>query len=112
MDKSKIKTFLFHYFILYGAFRFFFRYLLSFHQKRVWERHPFEDTLEKADDLCEIGYTLPRNEIIYKKISEKSWFAEILIPDGDEFEMGYELMIENYIYKKIGEKAGTIERRG
>ena len=36
-----------------------------------WENHSFEDSLEKADGLCEIGYNFPKNEIIYKKISEK-----------------------------------------
>ena len=75
-----------------------------------WERHPFEDPSEKADDLCEIGYTFKKNEIIYKKISEKKWFAEILIPDDDQLEIGHEFEIENYIYTKIGEKAWTIER--
>ena len=97
----------------YGAFRlsedildlFIKKYFKSF-----WENHPFEDTLEKADDLCEIGYNFQRNEIIYKKISEKKWSAEILIPDDDEFEIDYELTIENYFYKKIGEKLWTIER--
>ena len=73
------------------------------------ESHQFEDSLEEADDLCEIGYTFERNEVIYKKISGKKWFAEILIPDDDQFEIGCELMIENYIYKKIGEKAWIIE---
>ena len=70
--------------------------------------HQFEDSLEEADDLCEIGYT-QRNEVIYKKISGKKWFAEILFPDDDQFEIGCELTIENYIYKKIGEKAWIIE---
>ena len=78
-------------------------------EESFWENHQFEDSLEKADDLCEIGYTFQRNEVIYKKISGKKWFAEILIPDDDEFEIGCELTIENYIYKKIGEKAWTIE---
>ena len=80
-------------------------------EETFWENHPFENYLEKADDLCEIGYTFQKNEIIYKKISGKKWFAEILIPDDDEFEIGCELKIENYIYKKFGEKAWTIERR-
>ena len=34
--------------------------------------------LEKADDLCEIGYNFQRNEIIYKKIGEKFWTIERL----------------------------------
>ena len=78
-------------------------------EESFWENHQFDDSLEKADDLCEIGYTFQRNEIIYKTISGKKWFAEILIPDDDQFEIGCELTIENYIYKKIGEKAWTIE---
>ena len=118
MDKSKIKTILFGFFGVYGAFSLlsyicflFTREYVTSDEERFWESHPFEDTLEKADDFCEIGYTFQRNEIIYKKISEKGWFAEILIPDNDEFEIGCELKIENYIYKKNGEKAWTIERR-
>ena len=78
-------------------------------EESFWENHQFENSLEKADNLCEIGYTFQRNEIIYKKISGKKWFAEILIPDDDQFEIGCELTIENYIYKKIGKKAWTIE---
>ena len=78
-------------------------------EESFWENRQFEDSLEDADDLCDIGYTFQRNEIIYKKISEKKWFAEILIPDDDQFEIGCELTIENYIYKKIGEKAWIIE---
>ena len=78
-------------------------------EEAFWKNHQFEDSLEEADDLCEIGYTFQRNEVIYKKILGKKWFAEILIPDDDQFEIGCELKIENYIYKKIGEKAWTIE---
>ena len=112
-----IKRFLFDFFIAYGAyslskdiFDFFIRRYFTSDEESFWENHPFEDTLEKADDLCEIGYNFQRNEIIYKKISENKWSAEILIPDDDEFEIDYELTIENYIYKKIGEKLWTIER--
>ena len=78
-------------------------------EESFWENRQFDDSLEKADDLCEISYTFQRNEVIYKKISRKKWFAEILIPDEDQFDIGCELTIENYIYKKIGEKAWTIE---
>ena len=116
MDRSKIKNVLIHGFAFLGAYYFFSD--IYFHliwkasdEERFWESHPFESTLEKADDLCEIGYTFQRNEIIYKKISEKGWIAEILIPDNGEFEIGCELKIENYIYKKIGQKAWMIERR-
>ena len=80
-----------------------------FCEEAFWESHQFEDSLEKADDLCEIGYTFQKNEIIYKKISGKKWFAEILIPDDDQFEIGCELTIKNYIYKEIGEKAWIVE---
>ena len=117
MDKSKITSFLLSFLTVYGAFNllndiyFFFTRKKYSDEERFWEHHPFEDPLEKADDFCEIGFTFQKNEIIYKKISEKKWFAEILIPDDDEFEIGCELAIENYIYKKIGEKAWTIERR-
>ena len=79
-------------------------------EEEFWEMPHLEDVLEKVDDLCEIGYTFQKNEIIYKKISEKTWFVEILIPDECPFDLGHEFMIENYIYKKIGEKAWTIER--
>ena len=78
-------------------------------EELFWESHPFEDTLEKADDFCEIGYTFQRNEIIYKKISGKKWFAEILIPDDNQIDIGCELTIENYIYKEIDKKAWMIE---
>ena len=111
------RTSLLRFLSAYGAFTlledifFFTRKYFESDEERFWENHPFEDTLEKADDFCEIGFTFQKNEIIYKKISEKKWFAEILIPDDDEFEIGCELAIENYIYKKIGEKAWTIERR-
>ena len=73
-------------------------------EESFWENRRFEDSLEKADDLCENGYTFQRNEVIFKKISGKKWFAEILIPDDDQFEIGCELTIKNYIYKKIGER--------
>ena len=97
------------------AFNYLAVFLKAFHdhficeesdEEAFWESH---DSLEEADDLCEIGYTFQRNEIIYKKISGKKWFAEILISDDDQFEIGCELTIENYFYKKIGEKAWTIE---
>ena len=114
MDKTEIKRLFFGFFIAYGAvclLEDIFSFFARSDEERFWESHPFEDTLEKADDFCEIGYTFQRNEIIYKKISEKAWFVEILIPDADHFEIGCELTIENYIYKKIGEKAWMIERR-
>ena len=111
----EIRTSLLVFLSSYGVIRllqdFFFLFTRKSDEERFWESHPFEDPSEKADDFCEIGFTFQKNEIIYKKISEKKWFAEILIPDGDEFEIGCELEIENYIYKKIGEKAWTIERR-
>ena len=74
MDKSKIKRFFFGFFIAYGAasllediLSFFSRKYSKSDEERFWESHPFEDTLEKSDDFCEIGYTFQRNEIIYKK---------------------------------------------
>ena len=70
------------------------------YEETFWEIHPLENSLEKADDLCEIGYAFQDKEIIYEKTSGKKWFAEILIPDEDEFEIGCELTIENYIYEK------------
>ena len=39
-------------------------------EEEFWESRQFEDSLEKADDLCEVGYNFQRNEIIYKKISK------------------------------------------
>ena len=118
MDKSNIQTILFHFFVVYGVLESFSKMYFSNRNELTqekeeeifWERHPFEDPLEKAGYLCEIGYTFQKNEIIYKKISEKKWFAEILIPDDDQLEIGHEFEIENYIYTKIGEKAWTIER--
>ena len=71
-------------------------------EESFWENHQFEDSLEKADDLCEIGYTFPKNEVIYKKIAEKKWLSEL--PHTDHFE------IENYVYEKIGDKTWIIER--
>ena len=52
-------------------FVFFYKYFAS-DEELFWENHPFESTLEKADNLCEIGYTFQRNEIIYKKSLERS----------------------------------------
>ena len=110
MDKSRIR-YLFYFLVRYGAsklskdiYYFFIRRYLIRDERSFWENRPFENALEKADDLCKIGYNFQRNEIIYKKISEKKWSAEILIPDDYKFEIGYKLTIENYIYKKIGEK--------
>ena len=102
------------YFTAYGVTAFlkdiYYRFIWKeSDEENFWESHPFQNSLEKADDLCEIGYTFQRNEI-YKKISEKKWFVEILIPDDDDFETGCELKIENYTYKKIGEKAWIIEK--
>ena len=114
MNKSRVQT-LFHFFAASRAIKFFstvYFFIREFfaHEETFWDRRPFENPLEKADDLCEIGYTFQKNEIIYKKISEKKWFAEILIPDDDQFEIDHESEIENDIYQKIGEKAWTIER--
>ena len=115
MDKSAFIGAFIGAFAFYGLAAFLeemyyrFIYWEESDEETFWESHPFESSLEKAHDLCEIGCTFQRNEIIYKKISGKKWFAEILIPDDDEFEIGCELNIENYIYKKIGEKAWTIE---
>ena len=112
MDKSAFMGGLIGSFVFYGLAWFleemYYRFIPD--EETFWESHEFENSLEKADDLLEVGHTFQRNEIIYKKISGKKWFAEILIPDDDQFEIGCELTIENYIYKKIGEKAWTIER--
>ena len=69
----EIKRFLFGFFTAYGAFSLlkdifflFTREYFTSDEESFWESHPFEDTLEKADDFCEIGYTFQRNEIIYK----------------------------------------------
>ena len=116
--KAKIKEFFISGFAFLGAYVFFKNvYFVFFHkyfasdEELFWENHPFESSLEKADDLCEIGYTFQRNEIIYKKISGKKWFVEILMPDTGEFDIGFELNIDNYIYKKIGKRTWTIEKR-
>ena len=99
-----------------GAFAFFvveemyYRFIRNDEESFLGSRQ-FEDSLEKADDLCEVGYTFQRNEIIYKKICQKKWLAEILTPDDDQFETGCELTIENFIYKKNGEKSWTIEKK-
>ena len=115
MDQTEIKRFFFGFFIAYGAisllediFSFFARKHSRSDEERFWESDPFEDTLEKADDFCEIGYTFQKNEIIYKKISEKTWFVEILIPVDDDFEIGCELTIENYVYKKLVKSLGRL----
>ena len=63
------------------AFHVFAEFLKAFYNRPIceesdeesfWENHQFEDSLEKADDLCEIGFTFQRNEVIYKKSLEKS----------------------------------------
>ena len=79
-------------------------------EESFWENHQFEDSLEEADDLCEIGHTFQRNEIIYEKIAEKKWLSKISIPHTDHFEIGWEIKIENYVYEKIGDKTWIIER--
>ena len=81
-----------------------------FCEESFWERHQFEDSLEKADDLCQIGHTFKKDEFVCKKIAEKKWLSEISIPHTDHFEIGWEIKIENYVYEKIGDKTWTIER--
>ena len=67
MNKSNIQTILFHFFAAYGAVNFFSNICFSIgkaltrEEETFWERHPFEDNLEKADDLCEIGYTFQKS---------------------------------------------------
>ena len=78
-------------------------------EEAFWESHQFEDSLEKADELCEVGYTFQRNEMIYKKISEKKWLAELL-PYDDKFEIGYELEIDDYLYKKLVKSVGRLKK--
>ena len=85
-NKEKIKNFLLYGFAIYGVYSLFSD--ICFHLKNFardeeelfLESHHFENSLEKANALCEIGYTFQRNEIIYKKISEKKWFAKFLFP--------------------------------
>ena len=102
--------------VLTALFKFGSLVLLEYlYYRFIWkegdeEPRQFENSLEKADDLCEVGYTFQKNEIVYKKISGKKWFAEILNPDDDKFEIGCELTVDNYLYKKISEKAWTIEK--
>ena len=72
-----IKTFLFLYFTTYGVFSFledmYYRFIWKeSDEENFWESHPFQNSSEKADDLCEIGYTSQRNEIIYKKYLKRS----------------------------------------
>ena len=111
MDKSAIIGAFIGSFAFYGLAAFleemYYRFICwkETDEETFWVSRQFENSLEKADDLCEIGFTFQKNEIIYKNISRKKWFAEMLIPDDDQFEIGCELTIENYIYKKIGEKA-------
>ena len=81
-----------------------------FCEESFWERHQFEDSLEKADDLCQIGHTFKKDDFVCKKIAEKKWLSEISIPHTDHFYIGWEIKIENYVYEKIGDKTWTIER--
>ena len=53
-----IKTSLFVYFTIYGVIAF----LEDMYYRFIWkesdeETYPFQNSLEKADDLCEIGFT-------------------------------------------------------
>ena len=41
-------------------------------EESFWENRRFEDSLEKADDLCEIGYTFQRKRSFTKKSLERS----------------------------------------
>ena len=43
-------------------------------EESFWENHQFEDSLEKADDLCEIGYTFQKMRLFTKKSLKKSGF--------------------------------------
>ena len=43
-----------------------------FCKESFWENRQFEDSLEKADDLCEIGYTFQRKRSFTKKSLERS----------------------------------------
>ena len=75
MDKSAfmgalIGSFAFNY--LSAFFKAFYNHFICEDDESFWENHQFEDPLEEADNLCQIGHTLQRNEINYKKISEKS----------------------------------------
>ena len=111
MDKSAFIGGFMGAFAFYVLEEMYYRFIWKkSDEESFWESRQFEDSLEKADDLCVVGYTFQRNEIIYKKISQKKWLAEILTPDDNQFETGCELTIENYIYKKNGEKSWTIER--
>jgi len=86
------------------------RFIFSEDEEMIRENHVFESALEKADDLCEVGYMFQKTRLFTKKIAEKSWLAEILLPDACSFELGHELTIENYSYKQIDEKPWTIKR--
>ena len=85
MDKSSfIRGFI-------GDVALYLFYRLTMRDEEAFrERRQFENPLEKADDLCEVGYTFERNGIIYKKISQKKWLAEILTLGDDQFEIGTE----------------------
>ena len=95
------KKFLFEFLAAYGAVTilkdvFFFtrkyfweRRLKELRERcqELWERlqelreEPlFEDSLEKADDFCEIGFTFQKKGFIYKKISEKSGLLKYQSP--------------------------------
>ena len=114
MDKKQLfEGFIFGYaagLLLKKMFFFIREFFTSDEETPLLDRRLFECPLEKADDLCEIGYKFQRDEIVYKKISEKKWLAEILVDDNDSFDIGNELEMENYIYTKIGKKVWTIER--
>ena len=76
---AKIKNSLTYGFALFGVYVFFKNVFFVFFckyfpsdEELFWESHPFESSLEKADNLCEIGNTFQRNEIIYKKSLERS----------------------------------------
>ena len=73
MDKSAFIVGFIGAFAFYGLAAFleemYYRWKAG-DEEIFWESHQFENSLEKFGDLCEVGHTFQRNEIIYKKISE------------------------------------------
>ena len=114
MIKAAIKGIMVSFAILgTAAFLYYLRHLVVLKksdEESFWESHVFEDSLEQADDLCEVGYTFKLDGTTYRKISGKKWFVEISDPDGGIFKPGFELEIDGYLYTKINEKVWTIEK--
>ena len=94
----------------YGVYKFLVDFSSLLIRKKRAEKTILDRLkISEAALLCEVGETFQKNDIVFRKISEKKWLAETL--DYDGFYIGFGgVVIDNYIYKKIGEKVWSIKK--